>query len=243
MFQRVGTRAHPGGQITPYHVIMEPTAGALLISTETNMKTAARPPVKCPEYHLQGRRSNVRAIGQHQFGAPNNCTQDKWELKHLLVPTDFSKPSNKALKYAISLAARIGSQITLVHVIKPRPIDSEPYTVWLGLDPREIEANDAMRKLCKKQHVDPALLRQTIVREGTAHREITAAARELEADLIIIATNGRTGFAHILPGSTTEKVVRHAPCPVLVVREKEREFIRDSAGRRHVLKAVHRTSA
>jgi len=207
------------------------------------MKNSASMLKNKPALDVQSRRGQVGAPRQHRLGTPDNRSQEEWELKHILVPTDFSKPSNKALKYAVSLAARIGSQITLVHVIKPRPIESEPYTVWLGFDPREIEANDAMRKLCKEQHVDPALLRRTIVREGTPHREITAAARELEADLIIIATNGRTGLAHILPGSTTERVVRHAPCPVLVVREKEREFIHDSAGGRRVRKVAHRTSS
>ncbi len=178
-----------------------------------------------PALDVQSRRDQVGAPRRHRLRAPDNRSQDKQGLKHLLVPTDFSRPSNKALKYAVSLAGRIGGQITLLHVIKPRPIDSGLDTLFLGFDSREIEAKDDMRKLCREQHVNPALLRQTIVREGTPHREITAAARELDIDLIVIATNGRTGLAHVLLGSTTESVVRHAPCPVLVVREKEREFI------------------
>jgi nucleotide-binding universal stress UspA family protein len=68
--------------------------------------------------------------------------------------------------------------------------------------------------------------RSTLSRRGTPHREITEATRELTADLIIIATNGYTRLAHILLGSTTERVVHHTPCPVLVVREKERKFLR-----------------
>ena len=68
------------------------------------------------------------------------------------------------------------------------------------------------------------------LRKGTAHLEITAAARELDADLIIISTHGRKGLTRKVFGSTTEKVVRYAPCPVLIVRECEREFVSDRSG-------------
>lgn len=56
------------------------------------------------------------------------------------------------------------------------------------------------------------------LRDGSAYDQIASAARELEADLIIIATHGRTGLTHALLGSTAERVVRHAPCPVLALR-------------------------
>jgi nucleotide-binding universal stress UspA family protein len=58
---------------------------------------------------------------------------------------------------------------------------------------------------------------------GIPYQEIANTAEILKTDLIVIATHGRTGLAHVLLGSTTEHLVRHAPCPVLVVREKERE--------------------
>ena len=63
------------------------------------------------------------------------------------------------------------------------------------------------------------------VRPGRPATEIVEAARELAADLIVIATHGRTGLQHVLLGSVAENVVRHAPCPVLTVREHEREFV------------------
>jgi nucleotide-binding universal stress UspA family protein len=66
----------------------------------------------------------------------------------------------------------------------------------------------------------------TLLRTGQPHTEIVEAARELGADLIVLSTHGHTGLTHALLGSTAEKVVRHAPCPVLVVREKEHEFVR-----------------
>jgi len=219
VFQRVAAHAHPGGQITPYLVIIEPTAGALVISTETNMKTPARPPKKCPEQRRQVPRGNVGAIGKHRFPAPDNCSQEKCDLKHILVPTDFSKSSKKALRYAVSLAGMTGSQITLLHVIRIWPLESEGLSMLLGSDPFA-NAYSILRKICRAEHVDPPLLRNALVREGIPYQGITDVARELEADLIILATNGHTRLSHVLLGGTTERVVRHAPCPVLVVREK-----------------------
>jgi nucleotide-binding universal stress UspA family protein len=64
-----------------------------------------------------------------------------------------------------------------------------------------------------------------IIRQGRPATEIVEAAREIEADLIVIATHGHTGLKHVLLGSVAENVVRHAPCPVLTVRTSEREFI------------------
>jgi len=149
------------------------------------------------------------------------------QLKNILVPTDFSDASRKALDYAASLAKRVGGKITLVHVIEPLPDHSNSVDpIIMGSDFWQTQAKKAFRKLCEEGHVTESLLRTPVIREGPPHFEITEAARELEADLIIIATNGRTGLAHVLLGSTTERVVRHAPCPVLVVREKEHEFIR-----------------
>jgi len=173
----------------------------------------------------QSRRSRVGAVGQPRSGAADNRLRQPGDLKSILVPTDFSRSSKKALRYAVALARKIGSQITLVHVAKPRPIDSEGYPALLGCDPRILRASAALGKVWKEQHVEPSLLRNTVVREGTPHREIAEAARELSADLIVIATKGRRGLARVLLGSTTEKVVRFAPCPVLVVREEQREFI------------------
>ena len=66
---------------------------------------------------------------------------------------------------------------------------------------------------------------ETALRQGSPYVEIIKAAKELGIDLIILATHGRTGLAHVFLGSTAERVVRHAGCPVLVVRESERDFV------------------
>jgi nucleotide-binding universal stress UspA family protein len=71
---------------------------------------------------------------------------------------------------------------------------------------------------------------QVQVRDGVPWEEVVTAARESNTDLIILSTHGRTGLSHALLGSVAERVMRHAPCPVLVVRERERDFIPASPG-------------
>ncbi|MGA3269211.1 MAG: universal stress protein [Verrucomicrobiota bacterium] len=125
-------------------------------------------------------------------------------IQEILVPTDFSDYSKKALIYGASIAKRVGAKITLLHVVEP-PVTSYPYAGY----PFNVEL----------------LIRETLCRVGLPYQEIANTAAALKSDLIVIATRGRTGFAHALLGSTTERVVRHAPCPVLVVRERERECV------------------
>lgn len=77
----------------------------------------------------------------------------------------------------------------------------------------------SLEELARTEFPEP--IRVTVnVRKGTAFDQIAAAARDVSADVIIIATHGRTGLRHMLLGSTTERVVRHAPCPVLVLRRR-----------------------
>jgi nucleotide-binding universal stress UspA family protein len=93
-------------------------------------------------------------------------------------------------------------------------------------DDRVIEGATArLNSLCKQAGLDPKLLDQTLVRHGSASHEIVDAARSLKIDLIIVPTRGHSGLKRILLGSTAERLVRHAPCPVLVVREREHEFV------------------
>ncbi|HTD65875.1 MAG TPA: universal stress protein, partial [Candidatus Limnocylindria bacterium] len=79
-------------------------------------------------------------------------------------------------------------------------------------------------RLIEKEGIRPALIKSTVVRNGVPFHEIAQAAATLKIDLIVISTHGYTGLKHVLLGSTAERVVRHAPCPVLVVRKEERDF-------------------
>jgi len=145
-----------------------------------------------------------------------------FHLKEILVPVDFSSCSKKALLYAIPFAKQFYSRITLVHVA---PYAIQPPEAILA----EAQTTDAERKALDDlvHEISNSVKVQTIVRAGNPATEIVELAKESQTDLIVLSTNGRSGLAHVILGSTAEKVVRHAPCPVLVVREKEHEFIND----------------
>jgi nucleotide-binding universal stress UspA family protein len=142
------------------------------------------------------------------------------------VPIDFSDSSLKALGYAVPFADQFGATLFLVHVVEPIPFASDVPDAPPARSDAEAEA-DARKKLFSlASHQIKKLVRVKVaVRTGTAFLEIAEAAKSLEADLIIIATHGYTGLKHLLLGSTAERVVRSAPCPVLVVREHEHEFV------------------
>jgi len=148
-------------------------------------------------------------------------------LQSILVPTDFSGPSTKALRYAAALAAQFGAKLILLNVIEP--IGATPDFAYnpLVLENEKVvaTAKKELGRLLDQQNIATALVEKTFVRQGVPFNEISRAAGELKADLIVIATHGYTGLKHVFLGSTAERVVRHAPCPVLVVREEEREFI------------------
>ncbi len=148
------------------------------------------------------------------------------KIKTILVPLDFSATSAKALAYAIRMSEQFGSRLILLNVIEPIATPDLAYHP-LMLDSAESRAaaQKAVETAARKARLPESMLARIVIRHGTPFAEITAAARSLKADLIIITTHGYTGLKHVFMGSTAERVVRHAPCPVLVVREKEHEFV------------------
>jgi universal stress protein A len=139
-------------------------------------------------------------------------------FSRILVPTDFSDPSKRALKYAARFAAQFGSKVTLIHVIEP--VMSADFTTFpLALDEEKVVENARQRLLhLGKANLDGTSLEAAVVRSGNPFHEITEAARELDVDLIILATHGYTGIKRALLGSTAERVVRYAQCAVMTVR-------------------------
>lgn len=135
----------------------------------------------------------------------------------LLVPTDFSAHAARALRYAVPLARRVGGTITLLHVIE-WPVVPAELSGWAA-DESEFtgQVKRALDALAVAQ-VPAGVRGPTLVRIGRAHQEIVRAARSTRAHLIVIATKGRTGLRRALLGSTAERVVRHATCPVLTLR-------------------------
>jgi nucleotide-binding universal stress UspA family protein len=137
------------------------------------------------------------------------------------VPIDFSKESKEALHFAVPFAEQFGARITLLYVVEPVGYpDFAYFPLHMDDDKARKVAKGKLDLLCKQEAIDPALVDRTVVRNGKAFHEIAEAARGLHSDLIIIATHGYTGLKHAVLGSTTERVVRYAPCPVLVVRSR-----------------------
>jgi nucleotide-binding universal stress UspA family protein len=140
-------------------------------------------------------------------------------FKRILVPIDFSRPSLKAIPYALAIARRFGSDVHLLHVVDCSQYPP-PTLLTLPLMP-QAEWNRRLRK-----RLDAVALKYRVngsvsalePGSGTAYEEICAIAGQLKADLIVIATHGYTRYRHMFLGSTAERVVQHSRCPVLVVR-------------------------
>lgn len=151
------------------------------------------------------------------------------KIERILFPTDFSPCAKHALKYALDLAAERGAKLYILHVI-PRlnvPIGTGGITFPVSklYDDMEREAKKNIHHLVPRRFLEKIKVENVIVR-GTPFQEIMKASKKYDIDLITIATHGRTGISHALLGSTAEKVVRTAPCPVLCVKYPEREFVK-----------------
>lgn len=169
----------------------------------------------------------VLEVGRRDESLLNAATTAPFRIKKILVPIDFSDCSKKALQYALPLGRQHGAAITLLYVVSGASYAVGEYG---GIDYASLEAD--MRISGEKQletlavdEVRGAVPTDTQVKTGSPAVEIIELARSLPADLIVISTHGRTGLKHVFLGSVAEHVVRHAPCPVLVVRERQHEFV------------------
>lgn len=139
------------------------------------------------------------------------------DLTQVLVPTDFSPASDHAISYAYHLAGRLDAQLHLLHVV---PGSVFPVLGLKGGPDRLEAARDALGRL--PAEMTPGRVAITrVVREGDPAEEIISYAREHKTSLIAMGTHGRTGLSHALLGSVAEKVIRIAPCPVIVMRPAE----------------------
>ena len=144
-----------------------------------------------------------------------------FKIKKILVPIDFSNLSKDALPWATFLAAKLGAEIILFHAVEKFPMDYllgrelMNHTIMPLMKQAEVELERIAVSLSKSTKVSVS----AVVRDGTPFEEICHAAKLLGADLIALTTHGYTGLKHVWLGSTAERVVRHARCPVLVVRD------------------------
>ena len=141
--------------------------------------------------------------------------------QRFLIPVDFSEYANQALEYAIGLASKLDARLTLLHVIQSLPlagIDMGVTLPYAYIQDLEAEITNSMQAYLER--VTAAGLEGEIaVVHGVPFQEILETAKTQQVDLIVMGTHGRTGLAHVFLGSVAEKVVRLAPCPVLVVRQ------------------------
>jgi universal stress protein A len=156
-------------------------------------------------------------------------------ISKILVATDFSEDSARALGYAEELARKFGAEIILLHVdqaLTPVIMSPEPGT---GFDPAIFEASDRIaeeRRLIAQRELDRTVNRlresglkaRSVLRVGAAFVEIIVTAQSEAVDLVVMGTHGRSGLVHMLIGSVAERVVRKCPCPVLTVRHTDRKF-------------------
>jgi nucleotide-binding universal stress UspA family protein len=143
----------------------------------------------------------------------------------ILVPTDFSEPSEAALDYAVAMATRFGASLHLIHVI-----DDDRMVTGMdgvaGFVPEAPNVEGATRVAEARlagvlSSADRARFYTTsLVLHGSPPRTIAETALDMRADLIVMGTHGRTGLTHVLLGSVAERVVRNAPCPVLTVHAR-----------------------
>lgn len=157
-------------------------------------------------------------------------------FKKILVPIDFSGHASRALTGAAELARHFGSRLFALHVVAPvpvmAPVDIGDFGLGVpagpvgGLDIRAYQeqlfngSKKALEKLVR-QTVPAGVEVELLTEVGDAAATIVEVARREKIDCIVISTHGLTGLSHLLMGSVAEKVVRHAPVPVLVVRREE----------------------
>jgi len=151
-------------------------------------------------------------------------------LTTILVPSDFSECSDAALRYGLELARRFDARLHLLHVVQDpltQPWAAEGFSAPLfeAVEKWQREAKARLAAAIPLSDVGRVTVSATV---AWPYAEILRYAAENDVDLIVMGTHGRSGVSHMLLGSIAERVVRHAPCPVLTVRHPQREFVNDS---------------
>ncbi|MEM8487081.1 MAG: universal stress protein [Bacteroidota bacterium] len=144
------------------------------------------------------------------------------DIKHVIVPTDFSDISKQALAFAFELAQKHDAQLDVVHVFEaptfPSFYGAGALLLYGEVPDMKMQAATALQQLVAPYKEQAGIKLDAHVLEGRAADQICNFAQEAGADLIIIPTYGLTGLSHVLLGSVAERVVRHANTPVLVYK-------------------------
>lgn len=142
-------------------------------------------------------------------------------LEKILFATDFSENSDHAFEYALAMAMQFGAKLILIHVIN-EPVDLRGFYVpHISFEKLEKEIEEGAEKLMEKfchTRIKDFTDYETCIVSGIPYEEILKKAKQENVSLIVLGTQGRKGLDHFLFGSTAERVVRSAPCPVMTVR-------------------------
>src|SRR5215472_1369718 len=149
-------------------------------------------------------------------------------IKRILLPTDLSSYAATATKYACELATKFDAELHLLHTLEIHLASTPGFAMGLAL-PQYVQESRAAAEKALAGVLDPQWSAgRKVVRavvEGSPKVEIVRYARSQGIDLIVLATHGRSGLAHVIIGSIAESVVRTAPCPVLTVRPEGHQFV------------------
>jgi nucleotide-binding universal stress UspA family protein len=152
-------------------------------------------------------------------------------LQRILVPTDFSESARHALTYGLSFAREYHAELLLLHVVEIVPVGyaSDLFPAPMAAVFQEVSTY-ARAELAQLGTLarERGVTSRELVKQGKPSAEIVKAAREHDVDVIVLGTHGKGMLDKALFGSTTERVVRRAPCPVLTCRLKEHEFVDES---------------
>ena len=163
----------------------------------------------------------------------SSATPLEFKIRKILVPLDFSPASMEALDYAVWLAKQFRAAIHLVHVYPPDEASAPGAGHLLFESAEAIERLNEELTGIHRKHVSTFCPENCHIRGGRAYQGIVQLAREINADLIALSTRGHSGLKHLLLGSTAERVVRNAPCPVHCYTETKTEIESEQQNIRH----------
>jgi nucleotide-binding universal stress UspA family protein len=165
---------------------------------------------------------------------------NKTPISHILAATDFSECADQAVAYAGFLAAACPAPLDILHVVEvPPDMPSDDAVADRFFEQRRKEAERSLDELVRRL-ASGGVSAKGRQRFGIPSQQVNAAASELHADLVVVGTHGQTGLPHILLGSTAERVVRGASCPVLTIRALREERQAVGSGTAAVPRALRR---
>ncbi|HEX3717774.1 MAG TPA: universal stress protein [Verrucomicrobiae bacterium] len=163
----------------------------------------------------------MQTTSQSSFQPGQGVPSPTLQFKKVLAPVDFSERSQNSLRYTVKFARQHDSKLILLHVVEPVMYPAEEGVATFVSSPVDSTCEPAKAKPAqwKNTEIRQPITVEIMLRRGPAYNENAEAAKEIGVDLIIISTHGYTGLKHVLMGSTAKRVVRHAPCPILAIRQ------------------------